>query len=355
MSVAHNSAENPRLRVQPRSLLLCPPAVFFQMRSAEEYISLTNIFGTPVLSFFLAFMQASPQSLLDQLGIGSFVKTNHLYENITSFDPAVLHDAFGITNGLPFTYIVQPMIAVEFVNSFLPSLGVEDNQTHVLINPIPSSRDAAVCDGILDPYKSKTPDCLARTPIRRDGDRRYNTMFGTISNPSPVPQAALDYMHILGANSVVTLVTAVDPTTTLTDYQLQYVIEAAPTFNINVLLTVRLENYQQTCRPTLDPYPSTCPPLKYLNVTIGSQTQNWPAHQSALDIAKQIAAANPDALMILGQPSSPGTWAMSELFNQFHVIGWTPKAVWINGFNPTSESSNLVHTLAGFRPFVRSH
>jgi hypothetical protein len=305
------------------------------MRSMEEYISLTDIFGAQVPSFLLAFVQASPQSLINSLGVGALVQSNNLYEKLISFDPAVLHDAFGITNGLPFTYIVQPMLAVELVNAFLPSLGVEDNQTHVLINPIPPSRDASVCDGILDPYKSKTPDCLARTPIRRDGDRRYNTMFGTISNPTPVPQAALDYMHILGANSVVTLVTAPDPSTTLTDYQLHYIIEAAPTFNIDVLLNVRLEEYDKACRPSLDPYPSTCPPLKYLNVTIGSQTQNWPAHQSALDIAKQIAAANPDALMILGQPASPGTWAMSELFNQFHVIGWTPKAVWINGFNPT--------------------
>jgi hypothetical protein len=300
--------------------LIVLTAVFFQMRPMAEHISLTEFLGAQVPSFCLAFVQASPQWLIHRLGVGAFVQSNHLYDQLISFDCTVLRAAFGITNGLPFTDIVQPMIAIETVNALLPSLGVEDNQTHVLINPMPSSRDASVCDGILDPLQSKTAACLLHNPIRRNGDRRYHTRLGTLGDPSRVGRQQHRHpRHGVGS---------IDHPDRLSAAQCAAVDVEAPTFNIDVLLNVRLEEYDKACHPAVHPYPSTCPPLQYLNVTIGSQTQDWPAHQSALDIAKQIAAANPDALMILGQPSSPGTWAMSELFHQFHVVrGWTPKAV----------------------------
>jgi hypothetical protein len=317
------------------------------MLDQAGYDAIANFNGADIPAFLLSFLSASPQGLINYVLTGSFAidttaifPSNHLYENLTSFDPTVLQAAFGITNNLPFTYIVQPLLAVELVNAFLPALGVEDFQTHVLINPMPASRDASVCDGVLDPVKSKTADCLAHNPIRRDGDRRYNTMFGTIFDPSPVAQAALDYMHVLGIKNIVAVSTALNPSTTLTEYQLNYLVEAAPTFNIDVSLSVRLDDYTSYCDPKKPAtYPSTCPPFDLVNVTLGAQTQNWPANQSAFSLATQIAALNPDALVIFGEPSSAGTWAMSELFNQFHVVGWTPKAISIAGFTPQGQSN----------------
>ena len=153
----------------------------------------SSFLAHPSPRFSLRFSKREASIFLDAYGLSSLQPTD-LYSQMVSKNQTLLEEKFGITNGLPFTFILQPQLSRDPLNNILlDNFGVEDMQSHIVFNTLNAGAPAVRCDG-LPTAQSLTQDCNATsfdfrsssTPgffpprLRRGGDRRYKTMFGAL-------------------------------------------------------------------------------------------------------------------------------------------------------------------------------
>jgi hypothetical protein len=313
------------------------------LQNVSEAVYYTNIqfFGTPVPAYLVAFFQAGGPRVLAAYGMSHLPSTD-LYSQIVSKNQTLLQEKFGITNGLPFTYILQPMLARDPLNNILfNNFGVEDLQSHVVFNSLNAGAPAVRCDG-LPTAKSLTQDCNGtardlRGPvpatfpprIRRGGDRRYKTMFGSLFDSEPNQQSALENFHTLGVKSIAIIY---DVQSHVATDSSGYTYNAAAQLRISVPISLLLSTNQ--CDPNVPPekYPEHCAPVEINREK--AQTYSFD-RRTPLSVALEIQAANIDALVFLSDTPSKGAWAVGELVKQMKKIGYSPKAVSCGGALPT--------------------
>ena len=245
-----------------------------------------------------------------------------LYRLATSTDITLLQQHFGISQ--PFTYLVPAVFTQEEGFVELANL-VEDAQSHVLMAPFIVSQETLICSDI----PGRTPDCEGAPYFRNrlPGARRYETMFSTLVDSTPNQNAALDCFHTQGVKSVVVIETH---SSSFTETCAAYTVEAAEQLNIQVL-----EYYSM--RPgTCDYYGRTtgqvdigCPP-SLIHGQNHTQRTVFP-NQTAFDVAAFLAATQPDALIIIGDPETNAAWSLARLFDGMRTFGYSPKAISVSG------------------------
>ena len=248
-----------------------------------------------------------------------------LFKRVTSQDPAVLAE-FGVSS--PFTFIIPTPLLLSASSVALYNM-VEDAQSAIVIHPFASNVEDFICDGRQWNESSLTPDCTHPRYGRHrlEGARRFETLFSTLVDSTGAQQSALETFHMLGIKTIGIIIDAY--TVGGASFAIncaEATKKAASLLNIEVVAYHKLDVGAGRC-PGPNGWAANCPPSPY-NKT---QTQVWPKGQNGLDAAKAIAIANPDALIIMGSPNSPGSWAIATMFNAFHEINWTPKAVSYGG------------------------
>jgi hypothetical protein len=120
-----------------------------------------------------------------------------LSSNVTT-----LNRTFGVDK--PFTFIVAPVLLLKEAGNIALVNRFEDTQTHVMVNPFLPNVEDFVCDG-KPPALSLTPDCLSLqfNRTRRQGARRYQTLFGVLFDSTSNQYSALDVYHTKGIKSTV--------------------------------------------------------------------------------------------------------------------------------------------------------
>jgi hypothetical protein len=104
--------------------------------------------------------------------------------------------------------------------------------------------------------------------------------------------------------------------------------EAADQVNIEVLAQIDLVPAtgcltSATC-PTLDcAQPANCPTIAPANLY---QSFVWPDGKTALDIALELKALNPDVIQVLIGTNS-GSWSLAQLLAAMEEVDWAPKAI----------------------------
>jgi len=271
-----------------------------------------------------------------------------MFWKVVSQDPAVLMANFGID--APFTFIIPPSIFGSAASGTLLNLVEYPTPTAVVINPFMTAEEDCRCDG-LPAATSRSPDCLVAPSYapdygtgvvrnRRQGARRFEALFSVMVDTTANQQSALEEFHQLHVGSIVILVEALQaksPNYFPRDCAAA-TVDAAGVLGINVLDTISL--VEAVCVSSVAGFvpPANCPPP-----TIKDQTHVWNNSLTGLDIARYIAALNPDALIILGSPSSSSSWSLAQLFRGLQTIEWTPKAISVGGGTENS-----------IRPFLAS-
>ena len=236
---------------------------------------------------------------------------------VVSTDPTVLKAEFNITE--PFTFIVPPPLLLLGPTTYLANL-VEDAQSHIIIHPFLGDREAFMCDGIMDPSLTKTPDCNLRG--RKEETRRFNTLFTTIMDTSTAQVAAVDHFHTLRITRMVLLHEPFFTGESLGYYASIAVQQAAKQLGIHIVGTYGLVDGKYGCNQTW------CPPPA---IQSQGQTMGWSEGRTPKQLAEIIAGLDPRAIIILSSPTTAGAWAIGELFRGFKELKWTPSAVSISG------------------------
>lgn len=240
-----------------------------------------------------------------------------LFYQATSQNLTVLKEKFGIDQ--PFTFLTTAILTLEESIAALGNL-VEDKLSHVIVVPFLSSDETLICSDV----PGRTPDCDTRTSgIRLPGSRRFETMFSTLTDSIPSQSAALESFHTLGVKTVV-IINTIGPAS-YTRVAAEYTAEAAELLNLRVV--ARFQFVEATC----DYYGKggvarNCPP-PLLRGANHSQFQVFPNNETAFDVAAFLAANDVDALILIGEPSSPGAWTLANLFDGMRAFDYTPKVI----------------------------
>jgi hypothetical protein len=64
-----------------------------------------------------------------------------------------------------------------------------------------------------------------------------------------------------------------------------------------------------------------------LCTTCAAPTHVWPGGKTALEVALQLRATNPDALFMLFGPTPPAYAAVDALFSAMRLLDWMPKLI----------------------------
>ena len=237
-----------------------------------------------------------------------------LFYQATSLNETLLKDKFGID--APFTFLTTAILTLEESIAALGNL-VEDAQSHVVVVPFLSSDETLICSDV----PGRTPDCESRS--RLPGSRRFETMFSTLFDAVPSQSSALESFHTLGVRTVV-LINTIGPAS-YTRVAAAYTAEAAELLNVKVV--ARFQFVEATC----DYYGNggverNCPP-PLLHGRNHSQFQVFPNNQTATEVAAFLAANEVDALILIGEPSSPGAWTLANLFDGMRASDYTPKVI----------------------------
>jgi len=200
---------------------------------------------------------------------GSAAYPGGMFSKVTSQDPAVLLANFGITT--PFTFIIAPPVMPGLAAGVLANYNEYLAPKAVLINPFLSSQEDFVCDGLR--VGSRSPDCLVPpayaadfpTPRnRRQGARRFESLFSVLVDGTGNQQSTLDTFHLLNVRSiffVLEALGAVQPLYFPLDCAAS-TVSAAGLLDIDVLGHIMLVNVvcaSPTGDPTFVP-PANCPP-----------------------------------------------------------------------------------------------
>jgi len=223
--------------------------------------------------------------------------------------------------GGPFTFVVAPMFSTEPLNVVMANI-CEDHDACVMIHPFEPSQSMVVCTAEDAQGLALPTDCVRRH--RLPGARRFLNFLGVLFDSTTVAESVLELARTQGVTSLY----IVAEQSNLTHFQgdaIARTLESAAQSNISVVGILNLE----FCPPgdacqTQMTYPNGSPAV--------GQTQIMPGGRSAGDVAREIEALLPGAVLLVSTNIGGSAHAMASLIAAFKDREFTPTTMsWAGG------------------------
>jgi len=209
--------------------------------------------------------------------------------------------------GGPYTFIIAPVFWEAGLAVYLMSK-CELSGACIVINPFDATRELSFCRR--DATGNLPLDCQARGLV--EGARRFNHALFVMPDSAYVNDPVLSQFRTLGIHSIGMVGEASVGESTFIEDNLHFTAVQASQLGMSVVYQKRMVQCDYCPDPT--------------------DHHIFPNNQSALDVARELKALNPDALLFAIGPISAAYATFNELINAMKQVDWMPKMLsWAGG------------------------